>query len=252
MCRRAGVCDGRAGGAVDSAPREASTPTCCAAPPIHLAWLGTESPAPPCATHSTTSPQRPQGARAAQQRADAAAREHHAPHWAARARPQQQPAVAGARRKGARPPAPILLPMSTRRRRRADGWVCYRPRQRAVLGLAVPSPSRARCRAVLIPLPSRAHNQRTPPLAQLPTAIGEMASLRLLDVSHNMLTRLPSSTGDLEQLRSLKVGRCRLPARTFGKGRGCLLRRLASNPPPGVDWQASPSNPRLLAVWGCM
>jgi hypothetical protein len=32
-----------------------------------------------------------------------------------------------------------------------------------------------------------------------------MASLRLLDVSHNMLTKLPSSLGDLEQLRSLKV-----------------------------------------------
>jgi hypothetical protein len=42
--------------------------------------------------------------------------------------------------------------------------------------------------------------------AQLPTAVGAMAALRLLDVSHNMLTKLPSSVGDLEQLRSLKVG----------------------------------------------
>lgn len=41
---------------------------------------------------------------------------------------------------------------------------------------------------------------------QLPTAIGALASLRLLDVSHNMLTKLPSSVGDLELLKSLKVG----------------------------------------------
>jgi Leucine-rich repeat (LRR) protein len=50
------------------------------------------------------------------------------------------------------------------------------------------------------------HWPATPPAAlQLPVAIGAMSSLRLLDVSHNMLVRLPSSVGDLEQLHSLKV-----------------------------------------------
>lgn len=77
------------------------------------------------------------------------------------------------------------------------------------------------------PCAARARRLSPPPACrQLPTAIGAMVSLRLLDVSHNMLTKLPSSVGDLDALRSLKV-RARAAA-DAGLGAGRLQPPIAS------------------------